>query len=172
MPRGGRGHDDAVERLDSPEALERVDRRAASLDTRVHRDARTPSSQLDGFENRHRPGELALVNWCLEAELERDDEEVRGYEHRVLGMGDPEGRVEHRLVELTVGEGDEQARLPWPSAFRFSGRPQSHVRSSSRSALCATTRMSIPGSSRIIRDTSDPRVISTQRRSSGVPTKM
>ena len=113
-----------------------------------------------------------MLHGCLEAELERDDEEVGGDEHRVLGARDPQCRVEDSFVELPVCEGDEKSRLPRPGSVGLPRGPEPHDRSSSRSARCATTLMSIPGSSRIMRDTSEPRVISTQRRSSGVPTKM
>ena len=150
--RRGRRDDDAVERLDLPEAAERVDRRAAALDARVDRHACAPRCELDGFEDRHRATELAVLDRRVEAELEGHDQEVCGDEHRVLGARDAKRRVEDGRIELTVGERDEEPRLAG-SALRDRLPPgSSHERSSSRSARWATTRMSMPGSSRIIRE--------------------
>ena len=60
---------------------ERVDRRSTPLDPRVDGHPGSPRGELDGLEDRHRPAELAVLDRCLEAELERDDEQVRGDEH-------------------------------------------------------------------------------------------
>ena len=95
--------DDAVERLDVPEAAERVDRGASALDARIDRDVGAPCSELHRFEDRHCATELAVLNRSVEAVLERHDHEVRGHEHGVLGAGDakrclegPSGRAGDR----------------------------------------------------------------------------
>ena len=112
-----------------------------------------PRGELDRFEDRHRPTELAVLDGRVEAELERHDQEVRGHEHRVLGARDAKRCVEDHRIELAVGERDEEPRLAG-SALGIALSPGSpHERSSSRSARWATTRMSMPGSSRIIRET-------------------
>ena len=61
-------HDDPVEALDVPEALERVDRRAAALDARVDGDARLERGVLDRLEQRHRRCDL-LAHRRVEREL-------------------------------------------------------------------------------------------------------
>ncbi len=170
--RRGCRDDDAIERLDVPEAAERVDRRAPALDAGIDRYACASGGELDRLEDRHRATELPVLDGRVEAELERHHQEVGGHEHRILGARDAKRRVEDGRIELAIGERDEEPRLPGSALGIASPPGSSHERSSSRSARCATTRMSIPGSSRTIRETSEPRMISTQRRSSGVPTKM
>ena len=95
---------------------------------------------------------------------------IGGDEYRLLRPRDADRRLEHGRVERAVGERDEEPRLARTARGRLPA-PEPHAVRSSRSARSAMTRMSMPGSSRIIRDTSEPRRISTRRRSSGVPTK-
>ena len=66
-PGAGAGTTIAVERLDLPEPLQRVDRRAAALDARVDGHAGAPRRELDGLEQRHRTAELAALHRRLEA---------------------------------------------------------------------------------------------------------
>jgi hypothetical protein len=133
MARTGGRHDDAVERLDAPKPLQGVYRRPTSLDARVHRHAGPARRELDRFEDGHRTAELDVLNRCVETELERDDEKVRGDENRLLGPRDPQSRFQDDGIELAIGERDEQARLPW-SALEISSPETLHVRSSSRNA--------------------------------------
>ena len=105
-------------------------------------------------------------------------------------MGDADGGREHGGVER-AGERDEDPPPPAPrpaqrrrrSAAEDERRGEKHHEpaerdhrrdhsSLARSARLATTRMSMPGSSRTMRDRSEPPKISRRRLSSGVPTKM
>lgn len=74
-----------------------------------------------------------MLNGSVEAELEWDDEKVRGDENRILGSRDPQGGFQDDGIELAIGERDEQARLPGP-ALEISSPRTPHVRSSSRNA--------------------------------------
>src|SRR5262249_52724391 len=97
--------------------------------------------------------------------------------------------IEDGGIELAAGERDQYSactRLPMdePSSIGLvdkrsrehedepakDGDRGSHFSSSSRSVRSAITRMSIPGSSRTMRDKSEPPRISRRRDSSGVPT--
>ena len=133
MARTGRRYDDAVERLDAPEPLEGVYRRPTSLDARVHRHPGPARRELDCFEDGHCAAEFDVLNRCVEAELERDDEKVCGDENRLLCPCNPQGGFQDDGIELAIGERDEQARLPG-SALEISSPGALHVRSSSRSA--------------------------------------
>ena len=122
---------------------------------------------------------------------ERHEQEVGRDERRVLGLREPDRRVEHGRVERAAGERDEDApragcaagaagtplRDDERRAEHGGERGESddggdHSVSRSRSARFATTRMSRPGSSRTMRERSEPPKISRRRDSSGVPTKM
>src|SRR5262249_45049192 len=118
----------------------------------------------------------------LEGELERDMDQIRGDERRLLGPGDADCGVQNRLLEAPVDEWNENTVRPrlLASPGQERHRRQYHgqdglddVHSGScRSARSATTRMSMPGSSRTIRESSEPPKISRRRDSSGVPMKM
>ena len=187
---GWGGGDDAVEPLDIPESLECVRGRASFLDPGVDGDAGTEGGVLDRLEKRHGDGDLARER-RLQRVLERDEQEIGGHEHGALCASDADRGVEHGRVEAAAREGHENA----PGVSRRSQPPRrsaavgesdgkrddegaenddecGHDGLSGRSARLATTRMSIPGSSRTMRESSEPRRISTRRRSSGVPTKM
>ena len=120
------GDDDPVERLRAPQPLKRVDERPPTLDPCVDRHSRPAGGELDRLEDRHRALELVVLDGCLEAELERHDDEVRGHEQRVLRPRDPQCGVEHRRVELPRRERDEQARLPGSTCDGAPGRPEPH----------------------------------------------
>src|SRR5207344_2034343 len=111
VTRCGRRHHDAVEGLGIPEALQGVYWRTSALDARVDRHTIAPCRELDGLENRHGAVELVLLHWRVQAELERNDEQVRGYQHGLLGMRDPQRCVEDHGIQLAIGEGHEQPRL-------------------------------------------------------------
>ena len=183
------GRDDPVEVLLVPEPLQRVRRAPPLLDPRVDRHARPESRVLDGLEQRQRHRDLVAQRRVLRI-AERDEQEVGGDEGRVLGASEPDRRIEDGLVERAAGERDEdpvvaRARTAQPEAAAChedsaqDGREScesddrgDHSVSRSRSARFATTRMSRPGSSRTMRERSEPPKISRRRDSSGVPTKM
>src|SRR5262249_21071474 len=118
----------------------------------------------------------------LERELQWDMDQIRGDERPLFGPGDADRRVQDRLLKAPVDEGHENALRAGlraspgherkPSEQHGQDRVNEIQSGSCRSALSATTRMSMPGSSRTIRESSDPPRISRRRDSSGVPTKM
>ena len=111
-----------------------------------------------------------------------------GHERRVLGLRDAQRRVEDGGVERAAAERHEDPALARPqlaqpnaaasdegtaSTIASAARAMTasdHGVSLSRSARLATTRMSMPGSSRTMRESSEPPKISRRRDSSGVPT--
>jgi hypothetical protein len=181
--------DRPVEVLGLPELRERVRRRSAGFYASVHAHAFTERRVLDGLEQWHRDLDLVLHRTRF-GELQRQDQQVRRHQGGVLCPRDPDRRRQDGRIELAVCERNEEAPrpvTPAPSEKKTqpvsdggkqsgSGKadddPDDHRSASSRSARSAMTRMSIPGSSRTIRDRREPRRISTRRRSSGVPTKM
>ena len=185
----GRRSDDAIERLGLPQEPQRVGERPALLDASVDRHPCAERSPLDRLEQRHRDLHL-LPKRRLRVVLARDDHEIRGDERRLVRMGDPDRRVEHRLVE-PPGERHENApaaprRESAREATRADGEHDDchgertrhheqddlamrHSASSFRSARFAITRTSTPGNDRTSAETSEPRMISRRRDSSGVP---
>src|SRR5581483_7091587 len=122
-------------------------------------------------------------------------QQVGGDEDGVFGACNADGSVEHRRVEAAACEGDEDAacgarRLQRPrraTAVDEQGGERDDEEGecddegdhgwagpvpSRRSARLVTTRMSMPGSSRTMRERSDPPKISRRRDSSNVPMKM
>ena len=127
------------------------------------------TASSSGIATRH-----LLLHRRVRGELERDDDQVGGDERRVLGARDPDRGVEHRRVERAAVNGTRiratrsrrsmrgRRRSDGDARARRCGRdrslePERHRGSSSRSARSATTRMSMPGSSRTSRETSEPR---------------
>jgi hypothetical protein len=106
MPGGRRRDEDSVERLRLPQTPQCIDGGPAALDASVHGDTRPPRRKLNGFQNRHCTPELLVLDRCIEAELERDDQQVGGDEHCVLGASDSERGIEHCGVELAIGKRD------------------------------------------------------------------
>ena len=121
----------------------------------------------------HRDARL-LLHRRVERELERDQDQVGGDERRLLRSRDADRRVEDGRVEVAARERHED-RVVAPGAQacgrRCAEKSSSRARSVLRVARSATTRMSMPGSSRTIRERSEPPKISRRRDSSGVPTK-
>src|SRR5579862_2532172 len=183
------GSEDAIELLYLPQPAERMGWAASLLDPGVNRDAGAKGRVLDRLEKRQRDGHLVAERRVL-CVAERDEQEVRGNEGRALRMGEPDRCVEDRGVEVGSGERDEDSRSPGAGppqpepaagderrreAYGESGEGddgRDHSDSRSLSARFAITRMSRPGSSRTMRERSDPPKISRRRDSSGVPTKM
>jgi hypothetical protein len=56
------GYHDSVERLHLPKPLQDVDRRPTTLDAGIDGHPGTACRELDGFENRHRPSELVVLD--------------------------------------------------------------------------------------------------------------
>ena len=78
------------------------------LDARVDRHSGAQCGVLDGLEQRQRDGDLVAQRRVLRV-AERDEQEVRGDEGRVLGVREPDRGVEHGRVERAAGERDEDA---------------------------------------------------------------
>src|SRR5262249_37094221 len=143
---------------------------------------------LDRLEQRERNPDLLRERRVLRV-LERDDQHVGGDEGRALGAGDADRRGEHDGGGAVAGGGKEDPLRLRRGSERPRGtsrvderrgedddedeerdQERGHGAASSRSARSATTRMSMPRSSRTIRDSSEPPKISRRRDSSGVPT--
>ncbi len=164
-------------------------RAAALLDPCVDRNVGPQRRVFDRLEQRQRDRDLVAQRRVLGV-AKRHEQEIGRHERRVLGVREADGGVEHGRVERAAGEGNEDpanagVRLAEPEAAadderrtepgRKSGERDDggdHPGNRSRSARFATTRMSRPGSSRTMRERSEPPKISRRRDSSGVPTKM
>ena len=183
---GGRGRDDAVERSTSQSrwsawvGVRPFSMRASTGTPAAARRARPPRAAAS------RP-DLARSS-ASPARTRAGRGSGRRGRGSPLCAGDPDRRVEHGRVEAAAGERDEDARGPAAAALRRRPRGRrarrrgerrarrarrrgDHRLRSSGRARSATTRMSMPGSSRTIRESSEPPRISRRRDSSGVPTK-
>jgi hypothetical protein len=147
----------------------------------------THGGALNRLEQRHRNRYLVCERRVLRVP-QRHDQQVRRHERRVLGTRDAQRGVENGGFQRAAAERHEdpalaRSQLAQPkTAARGESNPEhdrkrgkcdnggDHGVRWSRSARLATTRMSIPGSSRTIRESNDPPKSSRRRDSSGVPT--
>ena len=83
------------------------------FDTCVDRDACSRGGVLDRFEQWDRHCAL-LAHRRVEVELGWDEDQVGGYERRIFGSCNADGRVEDGWLEVAASEGDEHTSRPGP----------------------------------------------------------